>query len=466
MIASYRPALFSSLALLALAGIVSTVGCTVTTSSSEDAGPPTTGDAGASCAEDGVGTIELVVTGLPDDVGAKVKLTGPAGATDATGSTTSADRPAGSYTVTAERVSKADPIVRTLYEPKIDTSSFCLAGEQKQTVTVAYDAIASSNKLWTANVNNASGQVLGFGAENLVATGTFGASVAMKGAVGAGAGKALAFDKDGNLWALGPTTTDAPLSRFPAASLGTSGQKEPDRKLVPALGGCLPGPTALAFDPAGALWMTVACSDRVLRISPETLSASNKYTPEDGDFATGVESPRAVAFDKDGNMWVSGKDDLHRYPAASLAADQAHVSDFALRAKSQNGGSVLAPDALAFDKDGNLWVTNFGANVIFKLTPSDLAVAGATKEIEPTIQISIPVGALVTSIAFDESGGLWLTYSQGKFARLDPAQLETSSDSGSPTVPNTIVTSDDVGSAGSLAFFPAPAGLPLYSRFE
>ena len=73
---------------------------------------------------------------------------------------------------------------------------------------------------------------------------------------------------------------------------------------------------------------------------------------------------------------------------------------------------------------------------------------------------TIYVGALLEGIAFDESGGLWLTYSRARFARLASSQLGTSSTAGAPAISQTIITSANIGSAGALAFYPAPAALP------
>ncbi|MDF2694131.1 MAG: repeat containing protein [Labilithrix sp.] len=460
----------SSVSLLALVSALSAIGCTEETTTTEDGGPssPDSGADAATCSAEGTGSISVVITGLPEGVAAKVKISGASAApTDATASTTLADRPAGNYTASAERVAKSDPIVRTVYEPTISSSSFCLEGTKTQTVTVAYSEIGSSNKLWMGNANSDSGQLLAFAGADLAATGSPAAKVATKGAPGQGAhgGKSLAFDKDGNLWSIGATTGDSPLLRFAAGDLGASGEKTPDRKIDPQLSGCGPALTSIAFDPSGTLWATVLCSDQVLGIAPENLSASKSFTPAAEDFATGVKAPHQLAFDKDGNMWVSDETSLRRYPAASLAAGQAHVSDFEIKAKAENDAE-LPPDALAFDKDGNLWVSNFGGNVLFKLTPADLTPAGASKEVVPSVALTIGVDALIESLAFDESGGLWTTFSQGKVARIAPAQLGTSTTPGAPTEPETVVTSADIGYAVGTAFFPAPAGLPLYGRFE
>ncbi|MBX3206814.1 MAG: SMP-30/gluconolactonase/LRE family protein [Labilithrix sp.] len=466
-----RLAFLSSVSLLALVGALTNVACSESSDGSPTGGDDTDasidgGAEAAACANEGTGSIAIVVTGLPEGIDAKITLTTPSGAeVEVTAGATLADQPAGTYAVSAARAAQPDPIVRTVYEAS--ASSFCLEATQTQTVTVAYTPVATSHKLWSTNGTNPSGQLLGFAAASLGATGTPSATVAAKGAGGAAsaAGKAAAFDKEGNLWSLGATTADAPILRFAAADLGASGDKTADRKIVPKLSGCLPGPGAIAFAPDGALWATVPCENQLLRLSPDTLSASKQYTPVADDLATGSTGPRAVAFDKDGNMWVSDDTSLRRYAAASLAPGQAHVPDFEIKAKAEND-NPLPPDALAFDKDGNLWTTSFGGNVIYKVTPAELTPDGASREILPSVAITVSVGALLESIAFDESGGLWLTYSQGKIARLAPDQLSTSTTGGDPTIPTTIVTSADIGYAGGMAFFPAPAALPLYSRFE
>jgi streptogramin lyase len=426
--------------------------------SSSSGTPPTSPDP-SSCAGTGTGTVSVVVRGLPAGVDANVKLTGRDGALPVTASGDK-ELGAGAYTATAARVAKADPIVRTLYEPTVDVASFCVEGSKTQTVTITYAEIASSNKLWSTNVNNASGQLLGFASSALGATGSPAASVAAK----APGGKGLAFDKSGNLWALGPTTTDAPLARFGASSLGASGTKTPDRAITPKLSGCSPALTALAFDPSGALWAASLCEDRVLRIGADELdNAEREYTPVASDFTTGsLDAPRAIAFDRDGNMWVSDATRVHRFAAANVAADQPHTSSFAITLK--NGGDTLEPDALAFDGDGNLWVTSFGGGLITKLTPADLGVSGTTKEVTPSIIITVDVTAVLDGLAFDESGGLWFAFTAGRVARLAPTQLGTSTSAGAPTIPSTIITSADIGSAGTLSFFPAPERSPLFGK--
>ena len=82
----------------------------------------------------------------------------------------------------------------------------------------------------------------------------------------------------------------------------------------------------------------------------------------------------------------------------------------------------------------------------------------------PPVQLVTDVGALPEGIAFDEQGGLWFSYTAGKFARFAASQLVGQG----PATPSTIITSADIGTggdAGWFAFYPAPANLPLGHAF-
>jgi sugar lactone lactonase YvrE len=433
-------------------------------SAPRDAGTDAAMEADAAVCETGaMGTLIIEVTGLPDDVDAKVTITGSEGApTDVAASMMLSDAASGMYRVAAERVASVSPIVRAIYEPTVSDESFCLTESPSRTVTVAYAKVASSDTLWTSNANSDSGDLLGFASADLDASGDPAATVDAIARVG----RALAFDNEGNLWTIAGTVADAPLSRYASADLGASGKKTADRMLMPELSGCSPGLTALAFEPSGALWVADLCGDRLIRFAADSLGASSAFTLNADDIAMGtIEAPRGIAFDASGNMWVSDATSLHRYPAASLAPGQAHEPTFALNVNTEKG-AALPPDALAFDSDGNLWATSFGGNIIYKLTPADLTPAGTSKDVVPSVQIAVTVGALLESLAFDESGGLWLTYSQGKLARLAPTQLGTSTNAGDPTIPETILASANIGYPSAMAFYPTAAGLPLYSRFE
>ena len=273
----------------------------------------------------------------------------------------------------------------------------------------------------------------------------------------------LTFDPDGNLWGIGGTTADPTLVRYPASSLGTSGSKTPDRRINIAGITCLPGARRLAFDASGNLWVSVLCANKVVRVGAAQLGASGTVTP--AVEITGLNGPEGLAFDASGNLWIAnrGAQRVVRFNANRLSASTSGP-DLTIESKTPSPVvGTLDANLLAFDASGNLWVVAFEANVIYRLTPTDQSGSGS-KILTPSPQVSIPVEALLEGMAFDEGGGLWISYSAGKFARLSPAQLATSSTSGSPTTPERIITSASIGSAGGLALYPAPAGLPLYHK--
>lgn len=408
------------------------------------------------CSASGTGTLVVNVVGLPAGVTAKVSVTGPSGSQTVGASQTFAGAAAGSYSITADKVTQADPIVRTVHSATISASTVCVSGSATQTVTVTYAPIPTSNKIWVAASNSpVDKNSHGFASSQLGATGNQEATVATK----SGAGRRHVFDRDGNLWAVGGTTADPTVLRIPAASLAASGPVTPDRKVDISGLSCSPRSTALAFDQTGALWVASACSDSVYKLSADQLSASGTVTPAVKLTAT---DPGGLAFDKTGNLWVSAGGDLARFDAATLASSTAAPA-VVLKAKTKvTGGAELHPGALAFDATGNLWTYDFGGNVVFNYPSTELT--GTTpKDVVPPALVTVGVGALLEGLAFDEGGGLWTTFSQGKFARLAPPQLTVSTDAGSPTIPERVITSANLGYSEDIALYPAPASLPLYS---
>jgi streptogramin lyase len=314
-------------------------------------------------------------------------------------------------------------------------------------VEIDYAEVGSSGKVWTSNANG-SANVLGFSSAAVAATSTVPASVVAK----TGGGKGIAFDKEGNMWALGTTTADPTLVRLPAASLAMSGQKTPDRKIDIKGSGCGPYATSLAFDASGNLWVNAMCEGSVVRLTPADLASDGEKTP--GVVLGGMDAPRGVAFDAAGNLWVAD-DVVRRFDASRLSVSS---NDPANASLTIDGNGI---EDLAFDATGDLWAAGGSVTNLAHLAKADLAAAGA-REVMPLVKISVGVSALPQGIAFDESGGLWLATSHSKIARLAPSQLATPSTYAAPTVPERTITSDDIGSAGSIAIFPAPSGLPLF----
>ncbi len=444
-----RPSLL--VASLLLSGLaVCAVACT--SGGDEPGGTPTPGSVtpgpdGGTCSGDG--NVAVTITGVPSGQSGQVTLTGPGGTrtVSADGSVTLAS---GEYAVTLTDVVVADSIARTVYRAAAPAAPVRVCGGGPDAaLAIAYAPVGSSGKVWASNANG-SANVLGWAASALAATSSQPASVVAK-TQGAGG---IAFDREGNLWAVGATTADPTLVRYPAASLAASGTPTADRKIDLKGTGCSPAARNVAFDSAGNLWVSVLCEKRVVRLAPADLAGDGEITASVA--IGGFTAPKGIAFDAAGNLWVAD-DVLRRVDAGRLAASSDAAADLSLTVPAADS------EALAFDAAGDLWSVGGSQVNLTRIAKADLGGTGA-RAATPAVAISLGALALPEGIAFDETGGLWTATAGGKFARLAPAQLATSSTYADPTVPERVITSTDVGSAGSFAIYPAPAGLPLYHR--
>jgi sugar lactone lactonase YvrE len=413
------------------------------------------GSDGDECPTGGAGTLQVEVTGLPGATAGAVTVSGPGGTRELTGSQT-LELAAGSYTVTTGIVATSHPRVRTAWRADATPTPVCVREGERVSVAVAYGAIPSSGKLWASNGSGGSAPLLGFAADLLETSGSPAATVAARSQGAAGG----AFDREGNLWVVGATTVDPPVLRLPASSLGTGGQKQADVSLTGGpLEGGFPRARALAFDPSGNLWVSVGFNDKIVRYSPDQLTATGSPTP--AVQLTGLDGPAGLAFDAAGNLWVAfgGADRVARYDASRLSASSIEAPDLVIQARTPPPviGNLRGPSGLAFDAAGNLWVNYNG--VLARLTPSDQSGTG-TVTLTPEVQLSLNVSALPVGLVFDESGALWFAQRAGEFGRLGPEQLTSSGTKAAEVV----ITSPDVGYAGWFMSYPAPANLPLYHR--
>ena len=404
-------------------------------------------DGSGACPSNGTGTVIVELTGLSAGVDGSVEVTSGGTSQTLTETSTLDGVTTGTVVVTAKRVTDADPIVRTVFDPVVTSGTFCLEKGGSHTVTVSYVPIPSSNRLWTSNLR-------GYDAAALTVDGSVRADVFGDAPIG----KDVAFDRNGNLWSLGATLAEKMLVRVPAENLATSGMNDFDRELdVPEIE-CLPALKSMAFDPKGNLWLG-ACGGNVLELPSASLAHSGDA--QASTVISGIEDSADLAFDADGNLWVATGATILRYDAHRLSASTAETADLTLTPRDTMHSRDLGTTGLAFDAHGNLWGFDFGSNYVFELAAADLDGSG---EQTVTAKVSFVVGvlSLLDRGAFDEGGGLWLSYAIDQLARLSPTQLTESAGSGDPVTPDRIVTSRDLDSELRIALFPAPEALPLY----
>ncbi|XXX72544.1 hypothetical protein WMF30_33335 [Sorangium sp. So ce134] len=387
---------------------------------SGDGGESSGGPGAAACAASGTGSLALdIASAVPADV----RVSDAAGVVD--GGTATESRtltlPAGEYRVSAHRVRSPGELVGPAYQGVVDgEDTVCVRDGETTTVAVRYTREPGSEKLWVTN-GNGDGQILAFDAAQLAAGGEQAPSAIID--AGLTSPTALRVDGAGRLW-IGDSS--GKLAAYGAARLGASTADEPDALLG---GGAvcettLPcGPRALAFDAEGALW--VATLSRIVKLAPEALEGSGEPAPAVTLTSPDASRPESLAFDADGNLWVGDGETngVAKFAAERLEADIAdEPADVVLL--GQSGPPVVAnlrgPQGLAFDPDGNLWVGYFAGNQLVRYTPEERAASGT---LTPEVLFDIDVLALVTDLAVDESGNLWMPGSAGSLYRIDAAEL-------------------------------------------
>jgi trimeric autotransporter adhesin len=135
----------------------------------------------------------------------------------------------------------------------------------------------------------------------------------------------------------------------------------------PALGASI-CPAALTIDAAGLIFIGDFCNRRVLRYNPAsgtiaTFMGNGEYGGGDGGVATeaGVEEPAALAFDPAGNLFVEdgSNGSIRRVDAATrIVSTVAGGGTFVGDGRVANAAILAGPRGLAFDSKGNLLIAD------------------------------------------------------------------------------------------------------------
>lgn len=205
-------------------------------------------------------------------------------------------------------------------------------------------------------------------------------------------------------------------------------------------------PTGQSSQPS--LW--VANGTDVVEFGPAELSAqgSTAAVPALVVNSDAFAAPQGVVFGPAGNLWVidggtrntggTGKPALYQFTSSNLAGIQAPVA--ASPDLTITSSAFVFPQQGVFDKKGDLWVSDNGANAVFEFTSSQLMASGT---VTPNITIkSNPAFTGALGITFDSSGDLWVANNgTTTIFGFSAATLPTAS--GSVTLTPSIVLSDD-----------------------
>jgi sugar lactone lactonase YvrE len=189
-------------------------------------------------------------------------------------------------------------------------------------------------------------------------------------------------------------------------------------------------PHGLVFDKNGNLWVADSYNARVLEFSPPfTSGMAASLALGQPPFITGVCSgntsastlcwPTNLTFDADGNLWIADYENrvLEFKPpfvtgqSASIVLGQ---KDFASRVQGAGAAGLSIPSGVAFDKAGNLWLSDSGNWRVLEFSaPFSNGQAASlvlgypdfTATVNNNLQssLSTPLG-----LAFDDAGNLFV----------------------------------------------------------
>ncbi|HTU86406.1 MAG TPA: IPT/TIG domain-containing protein [Solirubrobacteraceae bacterium] len=282
-----------------------------------------------------------------------------------------------------------------------------------------------------------------------------------------------ALDAAGDLWV--PSSSNNTVREYTRSQLAAGGAQTPVVTVSSDGAGSLNDPSGAAFDAAGDLWVTNSGSGSVVEYTKAQLASGGMQVPAvtlSDDGSNSIDAPDGLDFDAAGDLWVSNfdGDTVIEYSKAELATNGSPVPAVTLSADASD--SLATPDALTFDRHGDLWVTNgYQGNSVVEYTPGQLVTGAPTPAVTLSSDSS---GSLNGSdqAQFDAAGDLWVadyepTGSSGSIVEFTPAQLAAS---GSP-IPENTITGEQTGLSNPWVLVieqaptvttlsPAPAGGP------
>jgi len=185
----------------------------------------------------------------------------------------------------------------------------------------------------------------------------------------------------------------------------------------------LEGPTGVTLGPGGSVYVSEFQGGRVRKIDPAgkmttvTGGGNVLLNGETGPaLLSGIMGPAALIFDKKGNLYIAEQlgnrvRKINRQGVISTVAGTGHT-DPVRDGVQATQSAVNGPNGLAFDQNGNLFVSEFLGNRIRKITPDGIiTTVGGTGKVKSTGDGGPAVKAGIygpTGIAFDSKGNLFI----------------------------------------------------------
>jgi streptogramin lyase len=246
-------------------------------------------------------------------------------------------------------------------------------------------AVDANGDAWIPNEPNP-----GFSGNSISVLNSNGQSVAGNGGFTSGGLDypiAVAIDTDGSMWAADYGNSHLThLSSSGQPLTGTAGVTSP----------LIAFPDAVAIDGNHNVWVAdqsppSGITSAVIKVSPDGTQFNN-YPSGDG--------PAGIAIDQLGNVWIAN---YYGNSVSELASSGTDLSK-----GGYTGGGLNHPQGIAIDGAGNVWVANYRSPYLTELAGANAATPGAF--LSPSGGLGTDANLLEAyKIAVDASGNLWIS---------------------------------------------------------
>ncbi|HWR50279.1 MAG TPA: hypothetical protein VN428_04180, partial [Bryobacteraceae bacterium] len=203
---------------------------------------------------------------------------------------------------------------------------------------------------------------------------------------------------------------------------------------TPAVSASLGSPEGVVVDRTGTLYIADSLDHRVRKVTLDGRIATVAGTGRSGFSGDGgpasearLNAPYGLAIDAAGNLFIA---DLGNGRVRRVAADGT-ITTFAGGGEMErpNGVSatsarLLQPRDLAFDGEGNLYISDFGGHRVYRVTPSGViapiagaGVAGRVGEVDSIPALLVPLDS-PAGLAVDPFGRLFIADSENGLIRV------------------------------------------------
>ncbi|MES2392654.1 MAG: NHL repeat-containing protein [Acidobacteriota bacterium] len=217
----------------------------------------------------------------------------------------------------------------------------------------------------------------------------------------------IAIDANGNAWVT--NYSGGPGNSVAVINGATTAMVSPAYPATGYTGGGLSGPVAIAIDQSGNAWVTNSgVGSSGVSISELKGSDGSPLSPSNGYTGGNMLNPIGIAVDASGFIWVGNGGSTVTQLYGSNASGGHNPGDIASGANGYTGGGINAPQGVAIDNSGYVWLADvvgyvselYGSNASGGHAPGD--------PISPSGSGYTNGGDLgPTSVAIDANGYVW-----------------------------------------------------------